>query len=243
MKQYEAVIAAMEKMGGIATLGHLYQEVFKIENCDWHTKTPFASVRRIVQENKSIYKIKPGLYALVKYRDKFEALNIVPHIDEKPETEEFNHSYYQGLLLEIGNMKKMETYVPAQDKNRIFIGKKLGDIATTTEMKNFSYPALVNRAKSIDVIWFNGRGMLSSVFEVEHSTDIQNSLLKFCDLQDFYTGFYIVASEKRKEEFLKKLSFSAFSEIKNRVRFMDYENVADLHTKLSELISVSQILI
>ena len=30
------------------------QEVFKITECEWKTKTPFASIRRIVQLNKNI---------------------------------------------------------------------------------------------------------------------------------------------------------------------------------------------
>ncbi len=61
MKQYEAVILTLEKLGGVATLGQLYQEVLKIEDCKWNTKTPFASIRRIVQTNENIFKIKPGL--------------------------------------------------------------------------------------------------------------------------------------------------------------------------------------
>ena len=68
MKQYEAVIETLDKLGGVATLGELNREVFKISDCEWKTKTPFASIRRIVQQTKGIYKIKPGLYGLEKYR-------------------------------------------------------------------------------------------------------------------------------------------------------------------------------
>ena len=64
MKQYEAVIETLDKLGGVATLGDLNSEVFKIQECEWKTKTPFASIRRIVQQTKGIYKIKPGLYGL-----------------------------------------------------------------------------------------------------------------------------------------------------------------------------------
>ncbi len=49
MKQYEAVIQTLERLGGQATLAELYREVMKIEDCKWETKTPFASIRRIVQ--------------------------------------------------------------------------------------------------------------------------------------------------------------------------------------------------
>ena len=50
MNQNEAVIVTLERLGGIATLGQLNQEVFKLTECTWKTKTPFASIRRIVQQ-------------------------------------------------------------------------------------------------------------------------------------------------------------------------------------------------
>ena len=55
MKQYEAVIETLKRLGGCATFGQLNQEVFKIEDCTWNTKTPFASIRRIVQDRKEIW--------------------------------------------------------------------------------------------------------------------------------------------------------------------------------------------
>lgn len=80
--------------------------------------------------------------------------------------------------------------------------------------------------------------MPANLFEVEHSTDIQNSLLKFVELQDFYLGFYIVANEARKKEFRSKLSLEAFRPINKRVMFLNYDDVAKMHEKTSELISV-----
>lgn len=38
MTQREAVIQTLERLGGIATLGTLYHEVFKITECTWKTK-------------------------------------------------------------------------------------------------------------------------------------------------------------------------------------------------------------
>ncbi|MDD2865577.1 MAG: hypothetical protein PHC99_12765, partial [Methylococcales bacterium] len=72
MKQNEAVLLTLEQLGGVATLGQLNQEVFKIKECAWKTKTPFASIRRIVQLDKNIYKIRPGLYGLLKFRQEIE---------------------------------------------------------------------------------------------------------------------------------------------------------------------------
>ena len=225
MKQHEAVIQTLEKLGGIATLGQLNQEVFKIEDCEWKTKTPFASVRRIVQLNDAIYKIKPGLYGLKSHQAQNEASGIVEENAKNkdlPEVLEFNHSYYQGLILTIGNLKQYQTFLPHQDKNRLFLKEKLTNLSTLDQIPAYSYENLVKRSATIDVIWFNERRMPHSFFEVEHSTDIQNSLLKFNDLQDFYARMFIVADVARKKEFEAKISYAALKEIKTRVQFVDY---------------------
>ena len=234
MKQHEAVIQTIENLGGIATLGQINQDIFKIKECDWKTKTPYASIRRIVQIHKDIYKIKPGLYALEKYRSQLAKQGVFAESlgkDNLKESVEFNHSYYQGLIVEIGNMKGMETYIPAQDKNKRFLNKPLKEISSVGTIYDFTYQPLVNRAKTIDVIWFNDRKLLSDVFEIEHSTNIQNALLKFADLRDFYTNFYIVSALNRKSEFLEKMNYSSFKEMKSRIKFLDYEYISNLHTK------------
>ncbi|HHJ07570.1 MAG TPA: hypothetical protein ENK24_08725, partial [Anaerolineae bacterium] len=63
MKQYEAVIKVMEENGGFATLGYLNQHTFEIPDVIWRTKTPYASIRRIVQDKRFFFKIRPGLWA------------------------------------------------------------------------------------------------------------------------------------------------------------------------------------
>ena len=138
MKQYEAVIETLDKLGGVATLGDLNSEVFKIQECEWKTKTPFASIRRIVQQTKGIYKIKPGLYGLEKYRKQNEERGIIPETEKNKDSEiqrSFNHAYYQGLLVIIGNLRNLKTFIPNQDKNKKFYdGKTLQELST---LKNF----------------------------------------------------------------------------------------------------------
>ena len=248
MKQYEAVIQTLEKLGGVATLGQLNQEVFKIKDCEWKTKTPFASIRRIVQENENIYKIKPGLWALKSYQKELEQKGIIVETEKNKDSKElieFNHSYYQGLLVSIGNMKKFGTFIPHQDKNKLFLHEKLGDLRTLQELPKYSYDSFVSRSSTIDVIWFNERNMPNSFFEVEHSTDIQNSLMKYNDLQDFYTQMFIVADEKRYEEYLKKLSYSSFSKMKNnkRVDFLSYDELERQYRQTIELQSMHTVIL
>lgn len=235
MRQYEAVIKVMEENGGFATLGHLYSEALKVEGCDWKTQTPFASIRRIVQDKRFFFKIKPGLWALKAYKVKLPA-NILPTKETSEEKKsELNHSYYQGLLVEIGSIRNFQTFVPAQDKNKIYLGKRLWDKTSIKEFYNFSYEQIIKKARTIDVSWFNSRNMPKAFFEVEHSTDFNNSLIKFTELQDFNSSFYIVADKARSKEYESKISSSAFSSIKGRVKFMSYENISQWHSKSFEL--------
>lgn len=239
MKQYEQVINVMRKNDGYATLGFLNRNV---DTSNWKTKTPYASIRRIVQNNRFFFKIKPGLWALNEYRDDILIKFSLHKQNSKEEKEAFTHSYFQGLLIEIGNFKGYITYVPPQDKNKLFLENRLKEITKTTTILDFTYANILNRAKTVDVIWFNERNMPNSFFEVEHSTDIQNSLLKFYDLQDFYSKFYIVSSKNRKREFENKITRNIFKEIQNRVNFINYEYISNLHTKATELLRIGDIL-
>ena len=90
----------------------------------------------------------------------------------------------------------------------------------------------MRRAKTVDVIWFNEREMPSSFYEVEHTTDIKNSLSKFYELQDFFAGFYIVADSSRKVEYEDKLHVSMFKAIEKRVKFLDYNRVVEMYEGL-----------
>jgi len=228
----------MEQNGGYATLGYLNQEVLKVTRVEWRTKTPFASIRRIVQDERFFFKIRPGLWALLSHKDKLPQHVQPTQIISEQEEQVFTHTYYQGLLVEIGNLKKYETFVPSQDKNKRYLGKNLGVVSSQKDFYNFGYNHLVRRAKTIDVSWFNPRKMPSVLFEVEYSTDIQNSLLKFMDLQDFNASFFIVANKVRKAEYESKIAFSAFAPIKERVQFMDYDKLSEWHTKTHEIVAL-----
>lgn len=231
ISQATQVIEAMRKEGGYATLRRLNEIV---DFSTWGTKTPEASVRRIVQQTKGIFKIQPGLWALEEMRDevleKFEL-----KVGDKKSEEVFSHGYYQGLLVEIGKYRNKITYVPAQDKNRKFMGQPLSEITNTTDILQFTYENLLKKAKTVDVIWFNERNMPSDFYEVEHTTDIKNSLSKFYELQDFYAGFYIVADQHRREEFEDKLQVSMFQSIEKRVRFLDYQRVVGMFENLKQI--------
>jgi len=236
MKQYEYVIKAMEENGGFATLSQLYQ---KTDVSGWKTKTPFATIRRIVQDSRFFFKIKPGLWALNDYKEKVLRLFDI-QLGDKQSNERFEHSYYQGLLVELGNMKGFNTFVPNQDKNRMFLTKKLGAITTLQNIFSFTYEETLRRAKTVDTIWFNERNFPHSLFEVEYSTDFQNSMGKYFDLQDFNAEFYLVSHQSKRKKFLQVINFGMFKKMKANVKFLDYDFISNWHTKIFELMEVQK---
>ena len=234
MNQCEAVIEAMKANGGYATLGHLYKEALKVPDVEWKTKTPFKPINRIVQDAQYFFKIRPGLWALLEQKDKLPA-----DLRSKPKPES-DHSYYQGLLVELGNLKKQQTFVPKQDRSRSFLGQRLGDMITVDDIYPFTYEEVVRRASAIDVIWFNDRKMPSEFIEVENTTDMHSAFLKFVTLDSFYSIFRIVSPEPRKREFTSKIAHPSFATIATRTRFSSYELVSEMHAKASESVALEE---
>ena len=234
MTQREAVIEAMRANGGYSTLGHLYKEALKIPGVNWETKTPFKSINRIVQNTKYFFRIRPGLWALLENKDKLPADLIQ---NRKPESD---HTYYQGLLVELGNFRKQQTFVPKQDRGKAFLGKPLGRLVTLEDIYPFTYPEIVRRAAAVDVIWFSGRKFPSEFIEVENTTDMNGAFLKFVLFDPFNSTFRVVAPAARKSEFESKLAHPSFESIARRTRFTSYDVVTEMHTKASEAIALEQ---
>lgn len=237
MSQKDKVIEAMRQNGGYATFQQLNQTV---DFSAWKTKTPQSSIRRIVQEQAEFFKIRPGLWALTECKEEvLKRFNIADN-DTKSNAV-FTHSYYQGIIVELGNMHNYTTYVPNQDKNKKFLERKLSDLTTEPELPNFTYEAIASRARTIDVIWFNERRMPFRFYEVEHSTNITNSLDKFYELQDFRADFYIIADESRRSQFNSLLERNIYSSIRSYVRFFNYENLIKQYSKESALMQMDRL--
>ena len=233
MNQPEAVIEAMRQNGGYATFGDLNHLALQVPGVHWGTKTPFASIRRIVQKRPEFFKVRPGLWALEEARHLLpvEVQALMADAPPTPKVQDFTHYYYQGLLVQIGNLRHMATFVPHQDKNKPFLSGTLAEQCTLSHLPAFTHPELMSKAATVDVSWFNDRRMPRALYEVEHTTDIHTSLLKFAALEDFRTTYTIVADKARYAEFADKVAHSSFKDIRPLVKFMDYDTVADLHSK------------
>jgi hypothetical protein len=231
MNQREAVIEAMRANGGFATLSHLYSEALKIPGVVWKTKTPFSSINRIVQNPKYFFRIRPGLWALWEAKDKLPV-----DLRQKPKPES-DHTYYQGLLVELGNLKKQQTFVPKQDRGKIFLGKPLGSLVTVDEIYPFTYDDVVRRAAAVDVVWFDEQKFPSEFIEVENTTDMNGAFLKFVMFRAFSSIFRVVAPAVRKSEFDSKVSHPAFASVAKRIKFTSYNVVAEQHRQAGQAIA------
>lgn len=223
----ESIKLAIIDLGYIATLKQIYEIAPSYKK--FAGLTPHKTINERVQRDEQFYKIKAGLYGLREYLDKLPN-EYNPNVKKTKEEEIIiNHSYIQGLLIEIGNINGFQTFTP--DKNSTFLAKKLGEISTKQEIPIFTFEQIIQSAKYIDVIWFNERNFPNSIFEIENSTNFRNSLVKFVELQDFNTSMTLIApkDDSKIRKFQQEIEKSAFASIKNKVKFFDYEYVEKLY--------------
>lgn len=223
----QAIEKAIIQLGYIATLRDIYKlaPTFK----KFEGKTPDRTINERVQRDDKFIKLKPGLYALKEHLDKVpDEFN--PKIEKtEDEEEKITHSYVQGMLLEIGNINGFKTFAP--DKSGLFVKKKLDEIMTMSEVPKFTYDNIIQSTRFIDVIWFNNRNFPNTVFEVENSTNFRNSLVKFVELQDFTTKMILIAPNTKSKinKYHNEIEKAAFSSIKSRIQFYDYDFVEKLY--------------
>ena len=91
--------------------------------------------------------------------------------------------------------------MPKQDRRKPFLGRAVGSLATIQELYPFTYPEIVRRAATVDVIWFSQRKFPEEFIEVENTqSDMLGALLKFVTFDAFHPTFRVVAPAVRKNE-------------------------------------------
>jgi len=232
----EAIEQIMLNNGCLASLQHIYKEFPKYRVLTG--KTPLKTIQERVQRDKRFTRIGLGLYAITDFLHKIQK-------EKEPQKEKekvvYQHTRIQGMLLEIGELKQYETYT--YDKNKTFDGKQLGFITTNKECPGFTYPNIIQQSvKFIDVIWFNKRKFPAYAYEVENSTDFRDALIKFCELQDFTTKFFVVSPEVRRQKFYTEIKKGAFEPIVNRCQFRTYEEIEQYYQGLLSYSKVKNLL-
>lgn len=234
MTQAECVERVMELNGGYSTYEQLYSDVFNISGNNFRLDSYQTNIRSIVQRDRRFFKIKPGLWALESYRDRLPQ-DIKDMIEEPIESyfdRPTEHARIQADLLNMGRKLGFEGYIYSQDKKRTYEdGKRLQDIVDMIKMPKFTYSSIIDKLKTIDVIWFETISETEFkfpkvVFEVESTTNIKNSLNKFKWLIPFNMQYmYIIAPKSRELAFEEIIKEREYSDIRNRVKFLQYEDI------------------
>ena len=232
MTYSEAVEKVLLANNYVAPLRKIYKEIVNYRPLTG--QTPFKTIQERVQRDPRFTRIGLGIYALTDYLDK---LPISPKPQSKEQEKEQTHYSIQGMLLEIGNMEGFDTYSP--NKNAIFDNKPLLQIMTLSEFPNFTYPNIIQSVRFIDVLWFNDRGFPKFAFEVEITPQFRNSLLKFSELSDFYTTFYVIAEAENQDKYRREISKSVFGGIRERCLFKTCDQVRDMYLRSIEKQRVS----
>jgi hypothetical protein len=236
MTQKEFIISVMENKDGYATLADLYKAYSK-SNENWETETPEASIRRTLQTNRDFFKIIPGLWALKKYENKLPN-NIKKIIEEEKELDDKDkpniHQFYQAQIANIGQMLGYKTYIPPQDIGKVKNFAQYLEITEFRQFENFTYGSIGDHIKTIDVIWLQGDNHIfpHTIFEVENTTDFQNSLTKFYELKHYLLNMTIVAPASRKKEFQSRIDQSIYAPIKERIKFLSYDKIGESITEI-----------
>lgn len=239
MTQSDCVMEIMKDNGGYAELPDIYEKaIVKYEDI-FNKKNYKSNIRCLLQkEDNRYFKIRPGTWALIDFKGKLP--KEIEELIENPSISYFNrpteHARIQANLIHIGKALDFTTYIYGQDKKRVYNsdGKRLQEVVDKVKIPNFTYKEILNKIRTIDVVWFSDDISINKniyrypevVFEVESSTNFKDSLNKFNYLKMFnIKRMYIIAPEKREEQFNKIIEQEEYKEIRSRVKFLHYEDI------------------
>ncbi len=150
---------------------------------------------------------------------------------------DLSHNQIQTLLGSIGNRKGFNVWIPRDD--RIQLDWSVAERFSCFDQLPPSFESIKGIAQEVDVIWLNrGTGLVTALFEVEHSTPIYSGLLRFNDvhltLPTFKPRFNIVAKEVRRDLFVRQINRPTFisSGLNELCTFLEYVNVFTWHQRV-----------
>lgn len=169
----------------------------------------------------------------------WDALTLLVDKSNYQRIPDLSHSQIQTLLGAIGVSKGYDIWVPPIDRTKLdwthadrFICKE--------ELPN-KFESIRHILQEIDVVWIQkGSGLLSALFEVEHSTPIYSGLLRFNDIHLAITNpesrFNIVANDVRRDVFIRQLNRPTFklSGLREICSFLEYMNVYRWYNRIKK---------
>lgn len=153
-------------------------------------------------------------------------------IEQSPEsTQIVTHQDAEGILIELGNLLGFDTYTA--DPSKLYGGVALSEKAKLKEIPSFTHEKILETAREIDVIWFREEFPVYC-FEVEHTTNVKDGLLRLYQVRHLNAKFYIVAPHDVESKFLTEVAKDPFNQINSRYRFRSYEDLGRMHKVAKE---------
>lgn len=232
--------------GDVLGWSRLYRKPWKnvllLSNVQYKLKWGNSPINDLLKNSKSLYSnfyefsgsteneltkiLKDnGLYPEI-YDEHFKEIPPITIEDKELVDEKITHDLIEGILIDLGNILGFETYTP--DKSKIFKDRTLGEMTILQGIPNFTYPRIVKNVKGVDVIWFND-DFPHTCFEVEHTTNITEGLLRLYQIKAISCKFFIIAPSSRKTKFDREILKDPFREIRNRYSFRSYEQLLEFY--------------
>jgi hypothetical protein len=138
-------------------------------------------------------------------------------------------------VVKLGNLLGYSTYVA--DPSRTAFGKRLGDIATLSEV-----PAILRSApevQRIDAIWYRPKPPLF-FFEVEDGGTMRDALHRLYNTMAFDGRFVVVCPLHNRDKFAKWVSTAPFKEYEDRYNFRTYAELFEFYRETDQFTAMSQ---
>lgn len=194
-------------------------------------------------------RIKPNAFR-VKHPGKHgkQSIVTVPQDDEiscVADTSQQTHTEIQWRLLDLGEKLGLKVWAPIADRNRVWNGKRIGDIKGLVDVLPRQFDKGTMRTiEYIDAIWLEKQA-IAAAFEVEHTTPVYSGLLRMSDLMTIQPNldikWFLVAPEERFTKYATQIARPTFCALRKPLyevcRFISYDKLTRKLEAAAELIA------
>jgi len=234
MTKVDALIALIKDNGGVASWQYIYDNIEKYYPAAKASRTWKSGLRgvlyREIRNNRNFKCVGFGVYALNEYEEE-KAFEDIRKNNVRM------HSYIEGLLVELGNYEKFDTYCAdptAKFQANVFINQ----IATILDFPEFTYPEINYIAKRIDVIWFTKTGHKfpkKAIEVVDGVGTLEEALSRMYQLKEFQTDFLVVSPLRLLNKINDKLKREPYSIYKERFSVKCYDDIINYYKNRLEI--------
>ena len=154
-------------------------------------------------------------------------------IEDKIERAVTEHDEMQWRLIRLGELAKLDVWVPANDQGKQYEGNKFREHVLSEFQQGLDVAPTI---KNIDIVWKFGPYSIKSAFEIEHSTSVYSGILRLSDLRaetpNSVFPLFIVADRARKHKVLSELLRPTFSSpalrLNEVVKYLSYDDVREV---------------